>query len=65
MKNVGSLLFLFGAGSIVLFFLDYEFRILNWIETWGPEIAWAIRLTMVVVGAILWIVGNKEHIAEV
>ncbi|MGI9405962.1 MAG: hypothetical protein ACR2O4_06285 [Hyphomicrobiaceae bacterium] len=58
MQGFGGLLFLLGAGSVVLHFLNMEFRLLSWIDNWGPEIGWAIRAGMIVVGAALWLMSS-------
>ena len=51
MKNIGSTLLLFGIGSIVLNFFDYEFSLLSWIDNWGITVGWGIRIAMIVIGA--------------
>jgi hypothetical protein len=61
MKNLGGLMVLFGAGSILLGFFGYEFTLLMWIDTWGPAVGWIIRGALIVVGAALWLVGNKAE----
>ena len=61
MKKWGGNLFFFGAGSIVLHFLNMEFIILAWIDLWGPDIGWAIRIGMTVVGAALWLIGRRQE----
>lgn len=43
-----------GIGSIVLNMIHVEFLLLMWVDFWGPEIGWAIRVAMIVVGALLW-----------
>lgn len=60
MKSIGGLLLLFGLGSIVLYFLNMNFKLLMWIENWGPNVGWGIRIGMAVVGAILFIVASKQ-----
>jgi hypothetical protein len=50
MKQVGSTLFFFGAGSIVLYFLNMQFIILEWIDHWGSTVGWGIRIGMAVIG---------------
>jgi hypothetical protein len=58
MKTLGGWLFFFGVGSIVLNFLDMEFRLLMWIDTWGVQTGWIIRIAMAVVGGALWFFGR-------
>jgi len=60
MKTLGGWLFFFGIGSMVLFFLGMEFKLLSWIENWGPDVAWAIRGGLAVVGGALWFFGRKK-----
>ncbi len=57
MKNIGGILLLFGLGSIALHFFNMEFRLLSWIENWGPEVGWAIRIGLAVLGLVLLILG--------
>lgn len=63
MKNIGGLMVLFGAGSIALGFLGYEFTLLMWVDAWGPTVGLLIRGALIVVGAALWMVGNKAESA--
>lgn len=65
MKNIGGLLVLFGAGSFVLGLVGYEFTLLMWVDTWGPVVGWVIRGALIVVGAILWVMGNKAESSQV
>jgi hypothetical protein len=65
MKSIGGYLFFFGLGSIILNFLDMQFRLLMWIDNWGATVGWSIRIGLMVVGALLWFVGrSKEAPAE-
>jgi hypothetical protein len=64
MKRIGGLMVLLGAGSAVLGLVGMEFRLLMWIELWGPAIGWMIRGALVVVGAGLWLVGHKQEAAS-
>ena len=60
MSRIGSYMAIFGAGSIILSFFNVEFRILMWIESWGPTVAWAIRIGLLVLGLILIFVGRPR-----
>lgn len=64
MKSIGSLLFIFGAGSFVLNLLGMEFKLLSWIDTWGATTGIAIRVGLIVVGAALWFIGRKQAAAQ-
>ena len=55
---------LFGAGSIILHFLDMNFTILSWIDNWGNTIGWGIRIALVVIGVILFIIGGTDDETE-
>ena len=59
MKKIGGILFFFGVGSIILQFLEREFIILMWIDLWGPQVGWTIRIAMVVVGGLMWLMGQS------
>ena len=58
MKNIGGLMFLFGAGSMLLGLFGYEFSLMTWIDNWGPTIGWVIRGALAVVGGFLWMFGE-------
>jgi len=61
MKQIGGLMALLGAGSFVLNMMGREFSLLMWIDAWGPTAGTAIRIGLVVVGAGLWFLGNKQE----
>ena len=52
-------MFFFGVGSIILSFLNMEFIVLAWIDSWGPAVGWIIRIALAVVGGGLWLLGNR------
>ena len=64
MKSWGMWLFIFGAGSFVLNMLGMEFVILGWIDNWGPTVGTAIRVGLMVVGALMWLVGRRQAAAQ-
>ena len=49
----------FGIGSMILNFIHVEFLLMMWVDLWGPEIGWTIRVAMIVVGALLWFLGPE------
>ncbi|MGJ1203881.1 hypothetical protein [Sphingobacterium lactis] len=59
MKSFGTLLIFYGVFAIILNFFDRVPRIMAWIYQWGEGTAWAIKIGFVVLGIILWIVGNR------
>lgn len=61
MKNIGGLMVLFGAGSLVLGFIGYEFTLMMWVDAWGTTVGSIIRGALIVGGAVLWAIGNKSE----
>jgi hypothetical protein len=41
-----------------------EFVILSWIDNWGYTVGWVIRAAMILLGAALWLIGNKQEKPE-
>ncbi len=64
MKSIGSIMFLFGAAALVLGFMDRVPRLLMWIYNWGEGPAWAIKIGLVAVGAILYFMGSRNKGAK-
>ncbi len=50
----------FGLFAIVLNFFDRVPSILMWIYEWGEGVAWAIKIGLIVVGAVLFFLGKPE-----
>ncbi|HET6629997.1 MAG TPA: hypothetical protein VFG91_09505 [Woeseiaceae bacterium] len=65
MKRMGVLLFLPGAGSILLGFLGFEFRLLIWVDNWGTAVGRAIRGVLMLVGVALWFMGYRAEALNV
>jgi hypothetical protein len=61
MKELGKWLAIFGVGSMILNAFGMEFRILFWLDLWGPQVGWAIRIGMTVLGAVLVFVGARSQ----
>lgn len=61
MRTIGTYLAIFGIGSVILHFFNMEFRILMWIDSWGESVGWAIRIGMIVIGAILFFTGKAPE----
>ncbi|VTP94705.1 hypothetical protein [Sphingobacterium daejeonense] len=64
MKSIGSILFIYGLLAIIMNFFNAVPRLLLWIYNWGEGTAWGIKIVFVVVGAVLWIMGNKNKEKE-
>lgn len=60
MQGFGGLLFFLGAGSFVLHYFNMEFMLVSWVDNWGPGVGTGIRISMIVVGGILWLLGRKS-----
>lgn len=56
--GLGVLLALYGVLSGVLYFFDYNLRILMWVDLWGPLVGWGIRGVLVVGGGALAFVAS-------
>ena len=61
MKSIGGLMLLLGLGSFVLHFMHMEFKLLSWVDNWGADVGVGIRIALIVVGGILWFLGNKRE----
>lgn len=61
MKQIGGIFVLLGLAAIVLNFLNMAPRVLIWIYEWGEGTAWAIKIGLVVVGAVLYIAGSRRE----
>lgn len=59
MTNIGGLMILLGAGSFILNMMGRQFTLLMWIDNWGPTVGLAIRIALIVLGAILVFMGMK------
>lgn len=60
MSKFGVYLLIFGVGSMILNLMDMEFRLLMWIDTWGPGPGLAIRCSMIVLGLGLVFAGRSK-----
>jgi len=64
MRTIGIYLMIAGIGSIALNQFGYEFSLLMWIENWGENTGWAIKIGAVVAGAAMFFMGGKASQAE-
>ena len=60
MRLLGLLLFLFGVGTLAVYFLELDVSWLSWIGNWGENAAWGIRGGATVLGLILLLAGGKK-----
>ena len=60
MRSLGFILLILGVGSCIVHFMEREMTLLAWIDTWGEEVAWAIRAGFIVLGLVLIAMGKKK-----
>jgi hypothetical protein len=59
MSELGKWLAIFGMGSFALKYFGMEFRILMWVDVWGPGVGNLIRFAFIGAGAVLFVLGEK------
>lgn len=60
MKSIGTFLILAGILSSVLYFMEYDLRILRWMYRFSDMQQWLIRGGLIVVGLVFVMLGNKK-----
>jgi len=65
MKKIGGYMVFFGLFAIVLNFFDRVPSILMWIYNWGEGVAWAIKIGLIVIGAVMFFMGKSEPEEEI
>lgn len=61
MQKIGSFLIIIGLLAVVFNFFDRVPRILIWIYQWGNGAAWGIKIGLIVLGAVLYLAGDKKE----
>ncbi len=51
----------FGLFAIVLNYMNRVPTLLGWIYEWGDTVAWAIKIGLIVVGAVLFFMGGAPE----
>jgi hypothetical protein len=64
MRFLGAFLIIVAVASAGLYFMKMNFLFLNWITTWGDQIAWGIRGFLLLLGIGLFIVGKAADEEE-
>ena len=66
MRSLGSLFLMFGVISALLKLLmpGVVLLPLMWVDNWGPEIGWSIRIAFIAVGVILMALGTKKAVEK-
>jgi hypothetical protein len=60
MRFFGAFIMIVGLLSATVYFLDMNFMFLNWINNWGPGVAWTIRGGIILLGLIMYLVGKPS-----
>jgi len=60
MKRLGVYMALFGIAAIILPYFNRQLSILSWIDNWGETASWAIKIGIVIVGAILFFMSKSQ-----
>ncbi|MBX3462487.1 MAG: hypothetical protein KF830_04910 [Planctomycetes bacterium] len=60
MRLLGLLLFLFGAATLVLHFVEPGVEQLRWVDSWGEGVAWGIRGGSTGLGLLLLLTGRGK-----
>lgn len=47
-----------GILSVVLTFMKMNLIILMWIDNWGTTVGWILRISLIIIGVILFLVGR-------
>ena len=61
-SGAGVLIALYGLISSVMYFFDYNLRILMWVDLWGPLVGWGIRGALIVGGGLVAFMGSMSLI---
>ena len=61
MRFFGAFIMVVGLLSGAVYFLGMNFIFLNWINNWGPNVAWAIRGGIFMLGLIMYIAGKPSE----
>lgn len=59
-SGLGAFLVIAGLLSTVLSLIDYNLKILIWIDMWGAGVGWGIRIGLIVVGAALFLIFKSK-----
>ena len=64
MKQIGSIMFVFGALATITGFMNSVPRLLAGIYNWGETTAWIIKIGLIIAGAVLYFIGNKKEVSK-
>jgi hypothetical protein len=60
MRQLGLLLVIVGIAACVVHLMEWDVKLLEWTNTWGEEVAWAIRGGFILLGLILLKAGKPS-----
>ena len=60
MRPIGSLLFILGAAASILGLMGYVPIVVSWINKWGENTAWVIKIGFMILGAALFMMARKK-----
>ncbi|PJZ71132.1 hypothetical protein CH373_01020 [Leptospira perolatii] len=60
LSGVGGFICIAGLASSGLSLIDYNLKILMWIDNWGMTVGWIIRVGLIVGGAALFFFTRKK-----
>ncbi|MFD2246375.1 hypothetical protein [Pontibacter ruber] len=60
MKFLGLLLLLAGIVSLTLEFTGANLLVLNWLNQWGTNLSWAIRIAVTILGGIIYFIHRND-----
>ncbi|BAO76269.1 hypothetical protein [Winogradskyella sp. PG-2] len=58
MRKIGGYLAVISIALIILPFVGLTVRFTDWIYDWGETVAWAIKIGLIVLGAVLYFMGK-------
>lgn len=61
MKSLGVWLIIFAIGSALLPLIGMQFILVAWIDMWGPNIGWAIRGGMALLGIVILVLARNKN----
>ena len=60
MRSIGSLLFILGAAASIFGLMGRVPIVLSWINKWGENTAWVIKIGFMILGAALFMMGARK-----
>lgn len=64
MRFTGGVMVFLGVASLLMDATGQELMMLSWIDSWGSSVAQAIRIGLIVVGAVLILAAGRRKSAD-